>query len=382
MVKKMGNKKFLNILKIVIVVVISFIAIQHETAVGFRFIRIIILVVIYIKIGIIRSYFLKNKTIKIITFFIDIAIIFLLELQTKYVINYAFHVFYIVILFEASLVLDKKMTIIVGITAVSVSLIKYINLLLIVSNYTKITEVLFFTFINIFTIIIITIFKSYKEEKEKTDELYNKLVQTSEKVEELAVIKERNRIASELHDSIGHKLTGLIMQLEMAEYYLNNNIEESKKLIVQSKQNSRESLKQLREVVDALKEPILQDSFISEVKKLSKSYMKMTNIKVNISSNGKEIKLSNNIKIELYRIIQEAMTNSAKHGNANIINITINYNKNDLEIIIKDDGSGCNKIVKGNGLKGITDRVEVIGGKVSFSGDDSFEIKVQIRTEE
>lgn len=376
----MKKRNYLNILKIILVLLISYIAIQHETAVGFRFIRIVVLIIMYIALGIVRNYFLKNKNIKVITFIFDIVVIFLLELQTKYVINYAFHGFYIIVLFEASLLLNKKMTIIVGITTLAVSLIKYINLLLLVSNYSKITEAMFFAFLNIFTIVIITIFKSYKEEKEKTDQLYNKLVKTSEKVEELAVIKERNRIASELHDSIGHKLTGLIMQLEMAEYYLSNNIDESKKLIVQSKHTSRESLKQLREVVDALKEPILQGSFISAVKKLSKDYMQMTNIKVNIISKGKEVKLLQDIKIALYRIIQEALTNSAKHGNADIIDITIIYNEN-MQIIIKDDGRGCKKIVTGNGLKGIKDRVETIGGEVSFKGNDGFEIKVQLRVE-
>lgn len=365
-----------------IIIAISYIAIHYEAATGDRLFRIQIMIILYIVIGLVRSYLLNNTKTKLISFIIELSLVFLLEMQTKYIINYAFNVFYILILFEISISLSKKLMILIGTITVSISLVKYINMLTIVSNYSKITETLFFAFISIFILIIIIIFKYYKEEKEKTEELNAKLVESLEKIEELTLIKERNRIASELHDSIGHKLTGLIMQLEMAEYYIDNSKQETRKLIIQSKQNSRDSLKELREVVEALKEPCLKGDFIPLIRELSNKFSQMTKIEVNLNNSGREIKLTPEAKIVLYKIIQEALTNSAKHGNVKKVDIIINYLKDKIEIIIKDDGIGCNQIIKGNGLDGITKKVESLNGIVSFNGDNGFEIKLLFNMED
>lgn len=374
----MNKKNILNIIKISIILVLSFIAIRYETAVGLRLITIEILIFLLIASGIIRNYFLNNEITKVISFIVDIVIIFLLELQTKFVANYAFHFFYIFVLFESTFILNKKVAAIINSTTVVVSLIKYINILIMIDNYSKIGETLFIAFINIFILILLILFKSYKEEKEKTDRLFNQLIETSKKYEELAVIKERNRIASELHDSIGHKLTGLIMQLEMSEYYLDDNIKEAKTLIEQSKNTARNSLKQLREVVDAIKDPVLIDNFYFEIKKLAKEFQSMTRINVSVKKIGKEIALEPLQKISLYRIIQESMTNTAKHSDAQRIEIILKNDSQKIEAVIKDDGNGCSKIIEGNGLKSIRERIETIGGSVFFSGDNGFMIKIYI----
>ena len=101
----------------------------------------------------------------------------------------------------------------------------------------------------------------------------------------------------------------------------------------------------------------------------------MTNIDVKITISKYTWKLSSIQSISLYRVIQEALSNCVKHSNATRIQIFFNFNKDNLVINIKDNGTDCKNINKGNGLKSITERINELNGLVRFnSSSDGFSI--------
>lgn len=90
-------------------------------------------------------------------------------------------------------------------------------------------------------------------------------------------------------------------------------------------------------------------------------------IKIQTDFDNKIDKAPNPVKTVLYKTIREGITNSIKHGNATLIQIYIHYVSNQIELLIKDNGSGCADIHKSFGLNGIVDRMKEAGGEVWFT---------------
>jgi signal transduction histidine kinase len=81
------------------------------------------------------------------------------------------------------------------------------------------------------------------------------------------------------------------------------------------------------------------------------------------------------VNIAVYRIIQEAVTNAVRHGNASRISVKLDYSKESIRFYAADNGVGSDNVKEGYGLKGIRERVEAFGGKVEIESGDGFCIK-------
>lgn len=227
-------------------------------------------------------------------------------------------------------------------------------------------------------------YKNLRKEKRKVDGLhkelelsYKKLQEQSEEIEQLSISKERNRLAGEIHDNLGHNLVALNMNLDVADKIIHKDINKAKDLINRAQLITKESIEDLRKAVYALKEenPItLRDS----IDKLIDNIQSTGKIKVKLNFDDKVGDLLPEYKDIIYISVKESITNSIKHGNANLINIDIKYDESKLIIRIGDNGAGCNQLIKGNGLLGIEKRVTQLGGKVDydFKEEDGFEIKL------
>lgn len=219
--------------------------------------------------------------------------------------------------------------------------------------------------------LIIYLYRGIKVEKDKVDKLNLELKDYSNKIEELTVSKERTRIAQELHDSLGHYLVALNMNLEFAEKAAQLKPEKSIEAIRKSRDISQECIINLRKAVNVLKEN-------SSVQNLRKSLNEMLdNFQLAEKLNFKlemdeEIELLNpDIKNCIYKTVQESITNGIKHGKSSEFKIWILKNVDNIELIIKDNGIGCNKIIKSNGINGIEKRITALGGQINFSSVDN-----------
>lgn len=255
-----------------------------------------------------------------------------------------------------------------------------------VTNFWKdnILDLLMIILSMLFYLISLLGYKALRLEKGKVDSLnkeldlsYNRLREQSEKIEELTITKERNRVAGEIHDNLGHSLIALSMNLDVAEKIVDNDIVKAKELISKSYILAKESMDNLRMAVYALKEnriSTLRDSIETIINNLEST----GNIKVAVNMDERTEELLPEYKDIIYTTIKESLTNSIKHGLADKINIDINIDGDNLHISISDNGIGCVKLVKGNGLLGIENRIGEYGGKASYcSSGVGFRVEVK-----
>jgi len=196
-----------------------------------------------------------------------------------------------------------------------------------------------------------------------------RLEKLSNTIEELAIMKERNRVGREVHDTVGHMLTLLIALAENAKLELTEDQTNIKETMDKSIELSRQALNDIRNCLnDICKEPFEKASLVDLMNHLMKTnYTSGTRVEVSISEDLKELCAERMMAI--YRICQESITNAIRHGNAKTVNIIIKNQINSVRLYIFDDGAGCSNIVKGYGLTGMEDRVAKLGGKISFGSD-------------
>ena len=187
--------------------------------------------------------------------------------------------------------------------------------------------------------------------------------------EELAITRERNRILSELHDSIGQAYTSNLALARCAEtLLLSNRTKEALDCLEDMTSITNGLLDTISSSVNN-KETIIQQQPLKDLlKKLFYSYRK-SGIAIEFKLNTEIEKLEHRIRHNIYRICQESINNSLKHGSAKNICISIEEENNKITLEIADDGIGCDSIYKGVGLKGIEYRISEIDGEVMFVSD-------------
>lgn len=156
-------------------------------------------------------------------------------------------------------------------------------------------------------------------------------------LEELTILKERNRISREIHDSVGHALSTTIIQLSAIEKLVSYD-KDLKELVCELREFVKMSLKEVRNAINTLK-PKEYEKYenLFKIKELINNFSKMTNIDVKMTVSKNTWKLSSIQLTSLYRVIQEALSNCIKHSNATKIQIFLNFNNDNLVINIKDN---------------------------------------------
>lgn len=222
---------------------------------------------------------------------------------------------------------------------------------------------------------------SEEELKESKEELENCL----ESIEEITLLKERNRISREIHDSVGHALTTAMIQLSAMETIgkteskvLSEMAGNLRDFINESFQDVKRAVRELRsDEYDNVQGPI-------RIQEVCKNFERLTGVKVKVTLSKGEWNLSTKQVSNLLRITQEILSNSLRHGKANMVNVIMNFDKDDFVISFKDNGAGTEKIEeKGVGLKSIRERISELNGTVFFKSkiNEGFFTKIIIPRE-
>ncbi|WP_169911561.1 sensor histidine kinase [Clostridium oryzae] len=195
----------------------------------------------------------------------------------------------------------------------------------------------------------------------------SKLIEYSFKEKDFAISSERDRISQELHDSLGH----LLMALSMNVKYVKSKVSKEKDVdyheIEQIEDLVQESIKTLRGTVYSLRKLNGNFNLKEELNKVIGKFDNLNMVSILFDYDDEIENCSVNIKNILIATIKEAITNSVKHGNSSQIHISISLEHYTLKLAIEDNGSGCSNIVKSNGLNGISNRFKSAGGNVTFS---------------
>lgn len=212
--------------------------------------------------------------------------------------------------------------------------------------------------------------KSLDEERKlryELEQVKDKLLNSSKDVAYLAEVRERNRIAREIHDNIGHSIAGILIQLQVARKLCDDDINKSREMLDKSIAGLSDSLTVLRNTVHNIKPK--EDIGVPYIKNIIENFsfcpvdFKFTGDFSTLSPRHTEIIGAN---------IKEALTNASKYSGASKIVISLSLNERYVRLFIKDNGKGCSRIKEGLGLSGMRDRVENMGGSISISSEDGF----------
>ena len=190
----------------------------------------------------------------------------------------------------------------------------------------------------------------------------------ADSIKELAVLRERNRISREIHDSIGHSLSTIIIQLGAIEKIAERDGLLASQMARNLNDFTKEGLEEIRIALRQLKpREFIKYENIQLIEKLTKEFTKFTGIEVNLRFTEEKWKLNERQSLAIYRIIQEFLSNSLRHGRASKVDVYINYNEDELILTLKDNGQGVEKLEKGLGLTNIWERVEELGGQIEYN---------------
>ena len=203
----------------------------------------------------------------------------------------------------------------------------------------------------------------------------NELKEYAKEISKISILEERTRIAREMHDSLGHSLTAIQIQLRKALAYINEDLDESKKAIEASIEVAAISLKDIRTVLNALSKKEVNFNLKNKIQ-ATITILEQSDIIVDANIEENDETFNYTSFLALYRFTQECTTNILKHSKATKVNINLTYNKDEARLVISDNGIGFNlnnnanhSDISGMGLLGLKERFELIHGSFSVESE-------------
>lgn len=190
---------------------------------------------------------------------------------------------------------------------------------------------------------------------------------------------ERKRLARELHDTIGHALAGMAVGVDACITMIDKNPQLAKAQLKIISKAIRKGMKDVRNSLNKMRPDFLQQYRLKEaIEKMKEEISDVTDLKINLNYQIDETGFETKIEDILFRVIQESITNSIRHGLATVVDIDIYKENNLLCLKIKDNGKGCKAINYGFGLKQMVERVSQIRGDINFYSENGFTTEIKI----
>ncbi|WP_379133756.1 sensor histidine kinase [Paenibacillus sp. sgz500958] len=219
-----------------------------------------------------------------------------------------------------------------------------------------------------YTCLVIPIWstKLLLNQRDINQRLNEALIQEARTREELAVFKERTRIAEEVHDTVGHTLTTAIVALEGAGLLFDAKPEEARRKIIVARDQMKLGLGDIRQVVRTLKSTdgtLGGLSLKDGIQKIMADTTKQTGVHF-IFHYAPAIRLISLQEYVIINSITESITNAIRHGKPSTIEISVLEQQDTIHITVKDNGRGCDSVIYGFGLTSMQERIEAIGGQL------------------
>ena len=224
--------------------------------------------------------------------------------------------------------------------------------------------IILFTLALLFVFLLVDALLSVHRNQQKLEIAHAQLQQYALQVEGQAALQERNRIAREIHDSLGHSLTAQTILLENVLLFWEQDTERAKSYLLDAKDSAYQSLKEVSRAVAALRDSPqsdkpLQVAITELVHKVCQSKPMTPTCEINITA-----PLSDEFSLAAYRIVQEALTNVVKHAQATQLSVKLFTKPQSLYVEVLDNGRGFDpsKNTTGFGLRGMKERAIALGG--------------------
>ena len=197
---------------------------------------------------------------------------------------------------------------------------------------------------------------------------HEQLQQYAQKIEELAAVQERNRIARDIHDSLGHALTSLNIQMQTAVKLWSKEPVQARSFLTQAQQLGKIAMQEVRQSISTLRQDTKEEPPLeAKIETLVKDFRKGTGLTI-CTQIGRCAFIPLPIAKIVYRIVQESLTNIFKHAQATEVQIKLNATSKCLYLTVEDNGKGFepNQNCSGFGLQGIQERLTGVRGRFNL----------------
>lgn len=203
----------------------------------------------------------------------------------------------------------------------------------------------------------------------KREKLQGELEHANKRISELVKLEERQRIARDLHDTLGQKLSLIGLKTDLASKLITKNPTQAQTELQEIRQTARIALKEVREMVTQMRGTRLEDEMfrITQI-------LKAAEIDFVLEGNPNLTNTSLMTENVLSMCLKEAVTNVVKHSSATSCSISIEPSRTDLIVQVKDNGIGMIEetvCTKGNGLRGMKERLEFVNGSMEISSSEN-----------
>jgi signal transduction histidine kinase len=224
----------------------------------------------------------------------------------------------------------------------------------------------------VFVLLLMNTVLSERQSRENLAIANAKLRQYALKIENQATLEERNRIAREIHDSLGHSLTALNLQLETAVKLFPSNPTKAQTFLARAKELGSKALQDVRQSVSTMRSHPLQEKSLAEAISILVEDFHRSNGILPSYQISLEYPLPLEVNTAIYRIIQESFTNISKYAQATAVNLVLTTANGNLQLIIQDNGRGFNpqQNTTGFGLQSMRDRTLGLGGELQINSGD------------
>jgi signal transduction histidine kinase len=241
-------------------------------------------------------------------------------------------------------------------------------------------------FVVVFSYIAMRAEESRNEIQRLANELSDankKLREYAAQAEDLATTQERNRLAREIHDNLGHYFTVINMQLEAARAVFDRDHDRALEAVSKAQSLTREGLTEVRRSISALRASPIENRTLPEAIEGLLAESRAAGLITELKVLGEAHPLSPQADMTLYRVAQEGLTNVRKHALASRVDLVLDYCQPDkVRLTVTDNGTGGNpeKASAGFGLLGIRERVNLLNGstRVQAMPGAGFTLEVEL----
>lgn len=218
---------------------------------------------------------------------------------------------------------------------------------------------------------ISTLMRRLREQNVSLEQANAQLVHYAGTLEHLAVSRERNRLARELHDTLAHTLSALSVQLEAAKAYFDVDLGTARELMEKSLQATRSGLIETRGALRALRANPLDDlGLLLALRQMAEESTANAKLQLHLSLPDQLESLSPDVEQTLYRVAQETVANVVQHAGARNLTLKLLVEEDVLMLVVSDDGIGFrveDKEAMGHfGLVGLRERAQLMGGRLAI----------------
>ncbi|MDU2063856.1 MAG: sensor histidine kinase [Sporomusaceae bacterium] len=195
--------------------------------------------------------------------------------------------------------------------------------------------------------------------------------------------EERRRVAREIHDGPAQAMANLVFRAEVCERLADTDIGRCKYELGSLREQVRLCLKETRKIIFDLRPMTLDDlGLVPTIRRVLDGVKERCRVSAEVQVIGEEKRVDSYVEVGLFRIVQEALNNIEKHAEATHVRVILEFRPRAVQVIVEDDGKGCNLDHVGKesfGIMGMKERVHLLNGDIEFRSKPEQGLKIIVK---